>query len=356
MKRILVYPLLALIVFLSACQDMKNPDDVAYVLSLGVDAGEERRFSFTVQIPSQTAQAAEKEGFTLHSAEADGIFEAIDKINAALPWRLTFVHLNDIIIGESLAAGGCLKELIRLVPNSLGFRATCRIAVAKGKAGDFLAGMRGLGEINPVKHQRAWMLEPSESALFPECTYAGLAESLTSPIHTAILPLGGRLPGVGGESDGITGMLGCVLVQDGIAALEFGANETLALMLARGEFRRGWYYAEHAALLRLAKPREVRVLSREPLVLSLSVYVELTSESFLDAAKAVNAERLAAESLRGELASVFESCRAAGADAFELGKHVVTGFSTNAPWNAFNWSERIREARLDINVECERGV
>ncbi len=352
MKRIICFMLLSLLSICAACQDMTNLEDEAHVLSLGVDAGEERRYSFTVQIPSPTAANAEDGGFTLHSSEADSIYEAIDKINATLPWRLSFTHLNDIIFGGSLAAQGCLRELTRLLPSRLGFRTTCRIAVVKEQAYDFLEGMRGHGDINLAKRQRAWMLEPSESALFPECTYIELAQSLNNSIYTAIVPLGAYKPG-----DGASAMLGCALVSDGVLVDNFDERETLALMLARGEFQRGWYYDNDTAVeLNIAGPREARVVSWEQLEISLEVYVKFDASSDKDSAETANIERSVAESLREELAALFERCRSLNADAFQLGKSAVKSFITNAQWEAYNWQDRLKEAQLNITVDCKKGA
>ncbi len=351
MKKSIILLLLSILLSMAACQDMKNLDEVAHVLSLGVDTGKAQRYTFTVQIPLPTAADAEKGGFTLHSAEADSIYEAIDKINITLPWRLSFTHLNDIIFCGELAAQGHLKELTRLLPARLGFRTTCRIAVVKGQAYDFLEGMRALGDINLAKHQRAWMLEPSESALFPECTYIELAESLTSPIYTAILPLGAYK-----ADTGAPGMLGCALVIDGVMIDAFDSQETLALMLARDEFQRGWYYDEGAVKLRLARPRRARVVSFEPLVISLEVYVGCDEANDNSGVEITDVERGVAESLREDLTALFEECRGVGADVFQLGKSVVTGFLTNAQWENYDWPERLKEVKLNITVDCKRGA
>ncbi len=350
MKRIAIIILFAYLLLLAACQDMKNLDDEAHVLALGIDAGEERSFSYTVQIPDQAADAAENGGFTLHSAEADSVYEAIDLINAALPWRLSFTHLNAIAISGDLAAGGYLKEIAGISPSRLGFRTTCPIILVKGGASGFFEGMRGNG-VNLAKRQRAWMLEPGESALFPECTYSELAESLTDPIYAAIMPLGGK-------KDDASAVLGCALVNGGAMIAEFSASETLALMLARGEFQQGWYYFDESAVfLRLARPREARVISWNPLRLSLSVHVKCDaagSDGAQDAA-AARIERSVEESLRAELAALFEECRRLGADAFQLGKSAVAGFMTSGQWEDYAWDERLREAQLDIIVECVEG-
>ena len=352
MRRIVIFMLLSLMLPLAACQDMTNLDDEAHALALGVDAGTVRRYNFTVQIPSPTSTDDEKGGFTLHSAEADSIYEAIDKINATLPWRLSFSHLNDIIFCGELAAQGHLKELERLLPSRLGFRSTCRIAVVRGQAYDFLEGMRGLGDINLAKHQRAWMLEPNESALFPECTYMELNESLLSPIYTAIVPLGAFK-----DDTGASGMLGCALVKDGVMVDDFDSQETLALMLARDEFQRGWFYEEAIAVdLRRAKQREARVVSWEPLELSLDVYVKIEASGNYYDNELPNIERNVAESLRNNLITLFEECRSLGAEAFQLGKSAITGFMTDEQWEAYNWPERLKEAQLDITVNCERGA
>ncbi len=353
MKKLAALILIALLPLLAACQDMINLGDEAHAMALGIDAGQERRFSITVQISSQTAATAEKGAFTLHSAEADSIYEAIDKLNAALPWRLSFTHLNEILISGELAAEGYLKEFMELSPASLGFRTTCSMIVVKGRASDFFANMQGRGDVNAARQQRSWVLEPTESSLFPKCTYAELRESLYSPIYAAILPLG--------VINDASQMRGCALVLNGAIAGEFGANETLALMLARGEFQQGWYYYDEGAVeLRLAKPRNVRVEAWAPLVLSLSVYVDYEImgtdiTGINEDEEGALLEQTVAHSLRGELAALFEECKLLGADAFQLGRSAVTSFMTNAQWEAYNWPERLKEAQLIITVECKRG-
>lgn len=387
------------------CQDARNIDDEAHVLALGIDTGKERRFKFSVQIPSQTASTATKGGFMIHSAEADSIYEAIDLINTSLPWRLNFTHLNLIAFSEELARQGYIEEFMRPSPRHLGFRTTCSVIITRDNASAFLDGMHGQNDINLAKQQRTWVLEPMKSALFPECTYMNLAESLTSPIYCALLPVGAvninaeaeqkqkneteetfshrpeaprwgvgeavseppseRTELVAGEtireSVNTSEIMGSAILEHGKLVAELDASQTLVMMLARNQFNQGWYFysdeGHSVADLKLARPRRVTVISQNPLKIRIEVFLKgdieigLGTDVFKDENRIARIESAVTQSIHGEMERLFGQCRELGVDAFELGKGVILNFATNKEWQSYNWIEKYKASELEISVD-----
>lgn len=129
------------IVPLSGCYDNNDIEDMAFAIALGVDIGENSKFSYTLQItnPLETGEntsansseskkstdiaipdESESNSDTEYQnnetvnnlkIEADNIFEAIEKTNNYISKKPSLAHIKLLVISKEVAEMGYVKEL-----------------------------------------------------------------------------------------------------------------------------------------------------------------------------------------------------------------------------------------------------
>ena len=105
---------LVLCVLITGCADAKELDDVALVLSLGIDKGESAAYLFTFQLPYQNNESQVGENARFHSltCEANTMEDAQKLINANSAYNLDLSHLNYLVFGCALGEQG-INSLVR---------------------------------------------------------------------------------------------------------------------------------------------------------------------------------------------------------------------------------------------------
>ncbi|HEX3016122.1 MAG TPA: Ger(x)C family spore germination protein [Desulfobacteria bacterium] len=106
------------ITLISGCWDSTEPDNLATVLGIGMDQGNEGEIQLTLQIISpasskggdQEPQPGQQPVIVL-SAEGKSLEDAIKKLQKDFPRRLYFAHAKIIVFGRKLAAFGIDTEL-----------------------------------------------------------------------------------------------------------------------------------------------------------------------------------------------------------------------------------------------------
>ena len=105
MKRVLIW-LLLLGVALGqvGCLRSQSVDESGYVLAIGFDEGDlfDYRISFAVQKIGMESNEPKTEGFSLHTAEAETLYEAIETLTGSLPHQLSFARTTMIILDLAL--------------------------------------------------------------------------------------------------------------------------------------------------------------------------------------------------------------------------------------------------------------
>ncbi len=145
---------------LSGCYDANEPNDYAYAVAIGVDKAEnEGELEISIQFakPAQISGGGSEEGgkggetLGLVTVEAPSIYSGINLANSLVSKRFQLSHTKIIVISEELAKEG-IKDIVYTIVRSTDLRPNMYIAVAKGKAKDYLAAVKPEMEINPVKY------------------------------------------------------------------------------------------------------------------------------------------------------------------------------------------------------------
>ena len=209
MKRVKAVILILIIVIfsftVSGCAG-KEPNEIAYIVALGVDEGEDDNFLITLQYanPTQISGGGSEEGGKSGSkivenivVEAPNIYSAIAIANNIVSKTFSLAHAKLIIFSEEVAKEG-LKDIMETFIRSDEIRPDIYLSVAIDGASEYLTSINPAMEINPVKYYQSIFNKNSLMGI-PE----GAAKTFFYGIETkdfdCILPIAGV---IGSEEEG----------------------------------------------------------------------------------------------------------------------------------------------------------
>lgn len=136
-----ILTILALIIGFNSSYKSLSIDNLAYVIALGIDTGENEKykitFQFTTGIPNPEIGSSEKSPSIVNSVEANSIDSAITIMNAYMAKKLNLSHCRVFVFSEDVAANGILNEIYTLA-NNTEVRPSSNIIVCKNKAEDYI--------------------------------------------------------------------------------------------------------------------------------------------------------------------------------------------------------------------------
>lgn len=114
-----------------------NIDNLAYVIAIGIDIGENEDFKISFQFTTGTSStesgSSEKSPLIINSVEASSIDSAISLMNSYMARELNLSHCRLVIFSEDVAFRGISNEIYTLMNNSE-MRPSANVIVSKNKA------------------------------------------------------------------------------------------------------------------------------------------------------------------------------------------------------------------------------
>ena len=156
-KKIMVLIIAMLPMFLTACYDKEEIDNITYVVAVGIDKGKKENLRLTMQYFTINEKAEGDVGNEETASvyvEASSIMNAINILNSSIDRKLSFTHTKLIVISEELAKAGNLKQILKPLENSKQFRPNIYMAVSKQSAGKYLKKIEKLKKPNIARYYR----------------------------------------------------------------------------------------------------------------------------------------------------------------------------------------------------------
>ena len=148
----LIIILILCTITLTGCYDSNGIENLAYVIAIGLDKGENLNLKLSLQIPtlsssnssgnsssdsSSGGSSSQASDATVISVECSTIDEGLNLINSYISKKINLSHCKAIIISEELSKEG-ISEYIFTFANNLEIRPNCHILISKTSAYDFL--------------------------------------------------------------------------------------------------------------------------------------------------------------------------------------------------------------------------
>ncbi|MFK9090522.1 Ger(x)C family spore germination protein [Bacillus salipaludis] len=145
MRKIFVIPLLVVLLLpiLSACWNQKELTDLAFIMAIGIDKGEHKKFDVSFQIVNPGNVSSGQNGggqglpIAVYKSSGDTLTEAARKATKKISRRLYYAHTNLIVVSEEVARNGLL-DIMDALDRDPEFRTTTELVVMRGGSAELL--------------------------------------------------------------------------------------------------------------------------------------------------------------------------------------------------------------------------
>ncbi len=154
---------------------IRGIDNLAYVVAIGVDIGENENLLLSLQISlpggssSESSSSSQSTSVVVESVECPSINTGITLFNSYLGKEINLSHCKVIVISEEFAANG-VSEILYTLTNAIQFRTTSNIIISKCDAKSYLEYSSPL--LDKIS-ARYYEIAPTSSE------YTGYTESIT---------------------------------------------------------------------------------------------------------------------------------------------------------------------------------
>lgn len=207
MKKLIIFLLLC-VPMLCSCSG-NEPNDVAYVVALGIDKGLGDNFGITIQFakPNTISGGASEEGGKAGNEiienifiEAPSIYSAINVANSVISKEFSLSHTRIIVFSEELAREG-IGDLLQTFAKSDDIRPDILLAVSRDKASEYLKNIKPLVELNPIKYYQL-IYEKNNFGTIPKINASEVYFDIISGSKDPVMPLAGVMKAPGGDEEG----------------------------------------------------------------------------------------------------------------------------------------------------------
>lgn len=206
-KYLSILIIIFILVTLTGCWDSTEIDEMAYVISLGLDKGEQNILKLTLQIaiPKTIAEGGKSmmspgkgkgqkspgaESTDTITVEARTILSGLNMVNSFISRQISVSHLKAVVISEELAREGIGRYLNPLA-RYRELRGTASMIVVRGSADEFLSVLKSVLETNPSKFIELTGLATEFTSVMPTARLEKFYQSAKSYGEQPIVILGG---------------------------------------------------------------------------------------------------------------------------------------------------------------------
>ncbi|MGN0106698.1 MAG: Ger(x)C family spore germination C-terminal domain-containing protein [Hominilimicola sp.] len=187
----------------------KEPNEIAYIVALGIDGNENDNYEITIQYanPTQISGGASEEGGKSGSeivenivVEAPNIYAAVGLANHIVSKTFSLSHAKIIVFSQEVAKKG-LKDITETFIRSEELRPDVYLAVAEN-ANEYLTSVKPVMEVNPAKYYQL-IYDKNNLMGIPEGVAKNFFFGIETKDYDSLLPAAGVISGgQSGASEG----------------------------------------------------------------------------------------------------------------------------------------------------------
>lgn len=374
-------------------------NDLAYVIAIGFDVGNDDKLKLTFQISIPSGNSSGSSGSGGSSSSEKGVSDTLNQTvecnsfnsglntaNNIISKKLNLSHCKFIIFSEKLASLGIL-DYIYTLENNIELRSNCNILVSTSTAEEFINSSTPILEHSTSKYYEIITTSSKYSGYTSNATLNTVYTSIVDDFSETSTMLGNVQKEEGSEDESSSGgnssSSGQTSSKDGmesdiiIGGMAVFKKDKLVGTLSKEEtvpylivtdklkecvvsipspFSEGNYIDLHIYDFSKTK-NSVKLDSSGPQITTdvtlkstiLSNDFDFDSSSKEDIEKIISA---ASDYFKEQIMNYYEkTAREFKSDITGLGKHAVYKFPTIDDWEEYNWSEKFETATFDVNVK-----
>lgn len=372
---ILIFLLICILT--SGCSQVKQVENQAYIIVMGLDRADDGQIEMTVQLPHIASSGESDSGtsggkyFTMSVSE-DDYESALEKLEWAIPRNINLSQLKLLILSEKLASEDYCRTLMESIVQTERLFDEAQVVVCENTAKEFVTALK------PVIGERlstdiiAMFESYSGLGFVPDCSLAEfyyLTESVYSDPMAALgiftkqqkeesnavpaAAFAGTPQEVisGMESEVQTHYLGAALFSDGKFRGKLSGSQTIFANLLNGNVK---------TFRHKIQDQSVEITpDRKP-----EIYITTDTDHiriYIGLSLSVNAQEDMPEpselktNLKNEIMDVIRTAQGYKVEPFGFAEKAAKHFATLDQWNSFNWKRRYIAANFDINIDIHRA-
>lgn len=392
--------LLLCVVLLSltaGCNGARESDEVAYVITLGVDTAPDNQLAITyrIAVPQAIAGgegggAGKKKASSLITITAPSLAEGRNLLNSAVSRAPNLSHITAFIIGEDLARKG-LRDFIGPLLRFREFRGSMLVIVARGSAREMMEKNDPEIEILPSRWLESMFTTFDETNYFLKTNlhqfykqlkgdsgapYAAALGSnpLTSQNQAEKEPVTGdkskeylpeEMPRIGGNPVSVIGT--AVFKEDKLAGF-LTDKQTRAMAILMGNLPRAFLTVEDPLIperplhvnMRLGSKPHINIdITGEIPVISVEVFLEgeitsIPSGIFYESVEYKTLlESQISNVIYEQITEMLQITQQWNTDVVNFGYYIRPKFQTMQDFEAYNWDSKYPQAIFNVTVKTE---
>lgn len=356
-------------------------DDLAYVIAIGIDVGNDNNLEITFQVSipsansssSESSSSSETESSSSQEDSSDTLNKSIEceTINSGLylanniiSKKIDLSHCKFVVFSEEIASQG-IYEYIYTLENNLELRSNCNILVSTCDAKEFLESSNPILENSTAKYYEI---------ISTASKYTGYTSNITlNSVFTSISDTFGEVCTILGhvkeeENDSSEIMLSGIAVFKGDKMVgTLSVDETIPYLIVTNKLNECTISTDSPFSENKQMDFHVSVLSPTQHTITFdnasphittNIFLEATLLSSSDDFNAASpndvsqVEEVLSNYVKEEVEKYFEkTSKEYKSDISKLGKYIVYQFPTQKDWTDFDWVNKYEQASFNVNVD-----
>ncbi len=381
---------------LSSCARWAEPDDLAYVVAIGIDAnGDTKEFTLQIANPLKISGGSNESGgedgkktISNITVTGENVYQAVNTANHLYSKELNLSHTKLILVSDEIAEKEGLKDFAEFLARSEEIRPNTFLSIVKGDAKKYLNEVKPTNEVNPVKYYEV-IFDSDYTSFIPKSTVKDFYCFSMSPEREICLPLSAvkedKTKGTQNiinqgfengteeifageiEFDGEikTETAGMAILRDTKMVATASAKEAEIYNIITGNYTKSEtsYFDKNSADNTVSvmqsqgeKPKiKVDISGEVPKIyvhLSLEADLRTTKEDYLLENNIGDFESRAALQLKNAATEfLYKTSREYKSDIVGFGSFVKRNFKSFDDFEDFNWSEKYENAEFFVDVD-----
>lgn len=400
--------LLLLFLFLfpaaTGCYDRREPDEVAYVAAIGLDKGGTDRLRLSLQIVRLAEggrgigmgggggqEAGPGDETVIITVDCPSPFTGMNMASTSVTRQLNLMHAKVLIFSDELAGSQDFEKYISGLVRYREIRKIMHIMVTRGKAEDFMKENKTVIGENPPKTLQMLADSSAFTGFIPDTNLFKFYNNFKSTFQRPVTILAGvnslknlKKPGEGEMQESTSGgnylagelpregylkreLFGTAVFDGAKMTGELNGTETRALLMIKGEFKRGFFtikdpikpgYVVPLDVFPSRKPEiKVNVQGQTPEInvkirLEGDILAVQSRENYEKPELKPVLEQAFENEIKSQVDSVIAKCqREFGTDIFGFGRTAASKFLTIEDWENYRWHEQFPNATVNTEVD-----
>lgn len=373
-KKILIIMLLIILIlfYISNIRSIYTIDDMAYVIALGLDNGDNNNLELTLQIAlhsssdSKGSSSSQSSSTLTSTVDCNSISEGINYINSYIGKKLNLSYCKVIVISEKLAEKG-INDYISTLINDIEVRPYCDVLISKCDTKYFLQNSEPYLEKLSAKYYENEEISEKITGFTQEISLLDFYNDYYDTFKDPVAILGDQ-NSLSKDNDGKTEKLGLAVFHNGNLVGELDYNETLWHLMVSNKFKNtvltipSPFSDSECISLQISSvktKKKINIINNTPLIncdvsVSARILSATMNSNYMTKENISEIEDFANSYLKSNITDyLYKTSLVFGADIDSFGSEAVKKFATQEDWDNYNWLGNYSSSFFNVDVNTK---